>query len=343
MEEFDLEYNLDYANFLVDGKNRFTAKKDILNEIENMNFTQFNIEQQEKLKNELNLDNYNKYIYDVDIPEEILSLYKVGESLYQPTEIYTTTLISKPERNCRFLIYSKIFHEFPKEGLISEYKDKQLAISSIINSFKIIDIITINNITQITLLQYDGYEELVINHYEKELQEDLSKKSREIFENSFNLDSIKLDDLNEDIELGIGIGFENEISLYDIDTYKKDQNLFILDLLSDLIEYGGLEKLATFLSEIDIGYIARVYKDIVDELKQDCLRNNTDFNEAKKEIIELYKKDIIETMELTQTDDEIINIHELDNISQSELEKISKEFDISIDELKETYNSLIEK
>ncbi len=318
-------------------QNIFSEEKDLFELTKNIDYTQLNKAQQTELKKQLNPSSYETYIYDMDIDPQITEKYEVGEYLYQPTDIYTTQLITKPTKNVRYLIFSKEFQKISDEELIPEYQNIDLSVTGVLSCFKIIDISKKDELTQITLLHYNSFEEILIKHHKTEIEEKAIKISKEILEKEEYVNRyIDLEEINYKITTAIGIN-NREAKLK---PFTKDQIIFYLDVLSELLNKYNLDDIFEFTDEYDIVNIINIYQKSIDELGNIDV-NKDEYLEEKEEIIKAYKKTIINSLELSDnlketeikteisedfenkdSEEQLKEISEILNIPQEKLEKI---------------------
>lgn len=304
------------------GKDVFIAEKELFEITQEVKYTELEKSQQKEFKENLNPKNYKKYVFDVDLSKDIVSCYNIEQKLYHPTDIYVTSCITKPLKNTRYLIYSKEFEEIPDEELLPIYQNKKIATSGIMNCFKIIDITTINDKTQIALLHYVSFEEIAIDHHKTEIEEKIKKESKNIFEESFNKKSLKIDEkLNYKIETGIGIN-KNKTQLK---PFTKDQLIYLLELYGEITEKFNIKKIYELLEKYDITSILNVYQNSVDEIKKMPATENTDFDKEKEKITQACIDSVINTLIISQ---------ELES-GKYDMDEISKVLNIPKDQLDE--------
>ena len=154
-----------------DVRNIFREEAELFEFTHDLDFNNLNNEQQDELNEQLNPDLYNTYIYDADIDPLVLKEYNVGDYLYQPTDIYTTGLLTDPEKNTRYLIISRDFRQIPDDELAEQYRNIKLALSGVLNCFKIVDITKKGDTTHITLLHLNVFEKLAIEDHKTDIEQ----------------------------------------------------------------------------------------------------------------------------------------------------------------------------
>lgn len=319
-------------------ENIFREEKKLFELTEKTTYTKLTKKQQNELKEQLNPQKYHVFIYDTNLPEKIIKQYYVQQKLYQPTEIYTTTKITKPTKNVRYIIFSKEFQEINERETQTPYKNMNLAMSGILNCFKVTDIIKKENITYITLLHYNSFEELIIKHHKTEIENKSVKKTEEIINKKYSTIAVNLDEINYKITKGIGINNHSD----ELKPYLKDHVIFLLDVLSDLLDTYDMNKVLEFISHYDVTYIINVYQNSINELKKIKVNEYTDFNEEKEKITNAYKNTILNSIKISEnfkedntiktnlsenyheleTDEKIDEISEILNIPQKKIEEL---------------------
>lgn len=157
-------------------ENIFKDEKQLFELTDDIDFTQLNKKQQRELKDQISPKNYNLFVYDTHMDDEIFETYMVGSYLHNPCDVYGVGCLTNQLKNTRFYILSKEFQEIPKEHLVDEHKNMNLAVSGILNCFKILDITkTEDDKRQLLLLHYNSFEELALNHKKNTNREESTK------------------------------------------------------------------------------------------------------------------------------------------------------------------------
>lgn len=309
-------------------ENIFKEEKKLFELTENTTYTKLTKKQQSELKKQLNPEKYHIFVYDTNLTEKIIKQYYVQQKLYQPTEIYTTTKITKPTKNVRYIIFSKEFQEINEKEIQPPYENMNLAISGILNCFKVIDIIKKENITYIALLHYNSFEELIIKHHKTEIEDKSVKETEKIINKEYPTINVDLDEINYKITKGIGINNHSD----ELKPYLKDHVIFLLDVLSDLLDTYDMNKVLEFISHYDVTRIINVYQNSINELKKMKVGEDVDFNEEKEKITNAYKNTILNSIKISE------NLKE-DSIKTNLSENYHDlEIDEKIDEISEILN-----
>lgn len=313
-------------------ENIFKDEKQLFELTEDVDFTQLNKKQQRELKEQISPKNYNLFVYDTHIDDEILEIYEEGSYLYNPTDVYAIGCVTNQLKNTRFYILSKEFQKIPKEHLVDEHKNMNLAVSGILNCFKILEITkTEDDKTQILLLHFNSFEELALKH-KKTL---IEKKSQKVFDEKLQQlpkidDEIDLDELNYKITTAIGVNKTQQ----GYELFSKDQILFYLEVLSQIVEKYDIDMVFEFTDKYDIGYIINVYENSIEDIKDD-----ENYKENKEKIIKTYINTILNSLEVSENlaNNETIGISDdFDAKSDSEkLKEVIGVLDIDEDKLKD--------
>lgn len=322
----------------IDRENIFLEEENLFKLTDEIDYTTLSKGQQKELKEQLNPTLYHPYVYDVDLEEEVINHYHVGQLLYQPTNLYTTSRITKPEKNVRYLIYSKEFQELPGKQLQLHYRNKQVAVSGILNCFKVIDITVKDNITQITLLHYNSFEELAIQHHKTSIEEKISKRAPAILEEEYPEDDIDLKKLNYKLDAGIGLkSYRDRVK-----PFNKDHIIFLLEVLSEIHNHYPLKKVVEFTETYDIIDLINNYQQSLDNMKKMKVSQDTSYEEEQQKITDNYKNKIINSMKISENlkentlgqlsenhenlsnSEKIDEVSEVLNIPQEKLEKLLK-------------------
>ncbi|MCI5867623.1 MAG: hypothetical protein SOZ23_04825 [Methanosphaera sp.] len=313
-------------------ENIFKDEKQLFELTDDIDFTQLNKKQQRELKDQISPKNYNLFVYDTHMDDEIFETYMVGSYLYNPCDVYGVGCLTNQLKNTRFYILSKEFQEIPKEHLVDEHKNMNLAVSGILNCFKILDITkTEDDKRQLLLLHYNSFEELALNHKKTPIE----KKAQSILDEKLQTlpkvdDEIDLDELNYKITTAIGINKTE--SGYEL--FSKDQIIFYLEVLSEIVEKYDIDMVFEFTDKYDIGYIINVYENSIEDIKDD-----ENYKENKEKIIKTYINTILNSLEVSENlgNNETMGIFDdFDVKSDSEkLKEVSDMLDIDEDKLKE--------
>lgn len=295
-------------NKTINAKEIFTAEKELFEITQMIDYTQLEKNQQKELKDNLNRGYYKKFIYDVNLNKDVINNYKIHQKLYQPTEIYLTDALTKPLKNTRYLIYSKEFQEIPKGNLACVYQDMKIFTLGIINCFKIINIKTQKNMTQITLLHYNIFEELLLNHQKTKIEKKIEKESEKPIETSTD-NSTNDFQLNYKIETGIGL-YENKNK---IEHYTKDQVIYILKLYIEILEKFNVEKIYEILEKYNVSSLIKVYENSINHLKKMSVDENTDYKQMEENVTNACIDTVINTLEISKNLES--NVYEKEDIS----------------------------
>ncbi|WP_303234997.1 hypothetical protein [Methanosphaera cuniculi] len=323
-----------------DETNIFQEEKQLFELTEDITFQDLNEEQQDELIEQLNPNLYDLYIYDADIDPQILEKYEVGQYLYQPSDIYTTRLLTDPIRNTRYAILSKEFQQIPDDELVEEYQDIDLSVSGVLNCFKIVSIELDEELMLITLLHYNSFEELVLKDHMTEIEEKASKMADDMIQTHEYIETdINLEPINYKIPTAIGINNRES----GLKPYTKGQLIFYLSVLSAIYEKKGLEDVFAFTDEYDIANIINIYQNSVDELKNIDIVDDDEYDLEKLKISQAYVNTIINSLELSeQLEPEELkgriskNFEKKD--AKEQMVEISNILDISEDKLRELIN-----
>lgn len=316
----------------IDRENIFLEEENLFKLTDEIDYTTLSKGQQKKLKEQLNPTLYHQYVYDVDLEKPVINHYHVGQLLYQSNNLYTTSRITKPEKNVRYLIYSKEFQELPDKQLLLHYRNKQVAVSGIFNCFKVIYITVKNNITQITLLHYNSFEELAIQHHTTSIEEKISKRAPAILEEEYPGEDIDLKKLNYKLNAGIGLNSYKDR----VKPFNKDHIIFLLEVLSEIHNHYPLEKVVEFTEMYYIIDLINNYQQSLDNMKKMKVSQDTSYKEEQQKITDNYKNKIINSMKISENlkENTLGQISEnLENLSNSE----------KIDEVSEVLNIPQEK
>lgn len=307
--------------------------KYILDSLENKDETFNNLinDEEKKLNDIIYSEEYIMYIRDMNVSEDVLSLYEVEEILYHPSDINATTTMSKPEVNCRFLIYSKEFIEYNKEELFEEFvPNMDLHHLNILSCFKVVDITTVNNVTQIALLQYEDYEDSLRDTQKIEMEKKIKKESKKLLENSFNKKSIELPKIYDVDELDCGIGI---ILYYDTKVKKctKDDYDFLIKVLDECVTQCSIEKTAIFTETYPLKDILVQYYELLEVIDDISFLDVQDIEEEIMKII-IDRVNNIDISGMLGTKEEINDIINSMDIPEDKKEIIKSIYSISGDE-----------
>ncbi len=241
--------------------------------------------EQKRLEKEVKPSQYKSYVYDTNLTQDIIDLYKVNKNIYQPTSLNFSSKITKLNKNTRFLVFSKIITEIPDDTIIDEqFKGIGLAQTGFMNCFKVIDISIRDDKTQIALLHYSSLEELILSSRKTEIESKSIIKAHDLLKMLSEDDNKSQIQLNESLKCGIGLReYDNSYKFY-----SKDEIIFLLDLLSDMAKTRGVNDTFEFLIQYSVKDILNDYNKLIIEIESENLEideKDTKINNFKDKII----------------------------------------------------------
>ena len=150
--------------------------------------------------------------------------------------------------------------------------------------------------TQITLLHYNIFEELLLNHQKTKIEKKIEKESEKPIETSTD-NSTNDFQLNYKIETGIGL-YENKNK---IEHYTKDQVIYILKLYIEILE------------KYNVSSLIKVYENSINHLKKMSVDENTDYKQMEENVTNACIDTVINTLEISKNLES--NVYEKEDIS----------------------------
>lgn len=226
---------------------------------------------------------YDAYVHDADLDEEVFNRYEVGQLLYHPTELFFTSDIKGMHKKYRFLVFSNYIKDLSDTPeAIDEMKSINLCRSNLVESFKIIDIYGRKGKIQISLINYPPASEILFKNHVSKIEADLIKKARRSFEKSLNKEPIP------ELYGRWGTLFDEPIGIREFNYrwrfYSRRSMLAFLDILEMVKQAYGLEDTFDFIHRNDMSELINVYDENVDEILK--VNANASKEEIQKEIDE---------------------------------------------------------
>lgn len=212
---------------------------------------------------------------DINLSQNELGIYNVGDFLYHPNSVYLWDKVKAGfNKDCRILVFSNLIVDTPVMYDLNKSDGKIIKSTIPCGSYKIIDIYSKGNKTQVTLLMYDLGMETIVKDHKLKFEGSLIKKSRNLFKKAYKKNTsselFNNECLNEfyfnDVT-GVNDYEEDDLSLFNKDTilclaylmgvmeYEEDH-----DYIMDIIQVVDLRNWAYELTS-HIDFIKRYTKE----------------------------------------------------------------------------------
>ncbi len=144
---------------------------------------------------ETTFENASRYVRDVNLDEKLAGKYEPGQIIHERAFVDASSRIGGMVTSHRYLILSSYMADF---SLFEQGTNWGLHTANRDSNFKVVDIFTVGDKTQILLLQLpEGFEEVFENR--TEVEEEFIERERENFKDDLNKDIIE--DLASDLWL----------------------------------------------------------------------------------------------------------------------------------------------
>ncbi len=240
----------------------------------NINWEQYSDEDKQIIEKLFydNFEKYNFYIRDINLTNDVARNYRIGDVLYNPSELYLTSKKVGLNKSYRFLIVSNRIDNlsFDVDGTIAEKESSiGLCVTDVAECFKVIDVYVKDGQTQITLLNIPEMFEPLVKSHQTDLEKELIPKTRKYFDEAVNnsfLEELDSDDWKHYFTDPVGICKYVE----NFEPYSKEQTLTFLGILGSIEQEFGIDIAIEFINTYDCNFLITVIdREVVKQLDKD--------------------------------------------------------------------------